>query len=69
MSISALELDDLYTQLCYGMSDKGSAAEADVLARLVLLLIHELDDPVRARRAIETALAGFADVTPRERPL
>jgi hypothetical protein len=35
----------------------------------VLLLIHELDDPVRARRAIETALAGFTDVTRLERPL
>ena len=69
MSLSALELDDLYTQLCYGMSDKGEAAEADILARLVLLLMHETGDAARVHAAIEKALAGFPDVAPLERPM
>ena len=69
MSLGAIELDELYTQLCYGMSDKGEAVEADILARLVLLLMHEAGDATKVRAAIEKALAGFPDVTRLERPL
>ena len=68
MSLTALELDELYTHLCYGMSDKGTAVEADVLARLALLLMHELGDAVRVRDAIDRALAGFSDQARLARP-
>jgi hypothetical protein len=69
MSISAQELDDLYTHLCYRLTEKGDAAIADVLARLSLLLIHEVDDATKVRRAIEAALEGFPDVSSIDRPL
>lgn len=54
--LSAAQLDELYTRLCYGLTGRGTEQTPTVLARLVLLLMHELDDPVAIDRAIGEAL-------------
>lgn len=55
-AMSAAQLDELYTKLCYGLTDRGSEQTPTVLARLVLLLMHEVDDPAAIDRAIDEAL-------------
>lgn len=69
MSLSELELDEVYTELCYRMSEVGDAAIPDVLARLALLLMHEVGDPARIHRAIDAALEGLPRTVTIERPL
>lgn len=68
MSLSAQELDDLYTDFCYRMSEAGDAATPEILARLALALMHETGDAARVRRAIDAALADFPPVLKMERP-
>lgn len=68
MRMTAQQLDDLYTDLCYRMTGAGEAATAEILARLVLLLMHETGDATRIARAINEALAGFPGVVDVERP-
>ena len=53
------QLDELYTQTCHAMTAAGKAKTELFLARLVLLLMHELDDPARIRGAIEAAARGI----------
>lgn len=57
MSLTADELDELYTELCHGMTPLGEQAVPAVLARLALLLMHEVGDAARVRGAIRAALA------------
>jgi hypothetical protein len=54
------QLDEIYTQTCRTMSALGDAKAPLFLARLCLLLIHELDDADRAKRAIVQAAADLA---------
>ena len=68
MSLDAQEIDDLYTVLCYRLTEKGEPAMVDILARLTLLLMHETDDATRIRRAIDKALQPFPDRVAIERP-
>lgn len=49
------ELDEVYTELCQQMTALGPEAIERVLARLALLMIHELDDAERARSVIRRA--------------
>ena len=53
--MTAEELDQLYTQACYAMTDAGAAKTELFLSRLVLLLMHEIDDPQRIKRALASA--------------
>jgi hypothetical protein len=46
------ELDELYAELCSCMTALGEKQSQLYLARLVLLLMHEVDDPARIREAI-----------------
>ena len=54
--MNAAELDELYTELCRGLSERGEADTPMILARLALLLMGEVDDPGRIRAAIQEAL-------------
>jgi len=67
--ISTQELDDLYTDLCYRMARAGEAATPHILARLVLLLMHEVGDATRIRRAILAANHDFPATVVMESPL
>lgn len=69
MPLSHQELDDLYTDLCYRMSEAGEAAMPEILARLSLLLMNEVGDAPRVRAAIDEALHGFPKVVAVERPV
>jgi hypothetical protein len=53
------ELDELYTRACHAMTDAGQAKTELFLSRLVLLLMHEIDEPERIRRAIAQAGEGL----------
>lgn len=68
MSLSEQQLDDVYTDLCYRLTEAGDAATAPALARLVLLLMHEVGDADRIRAATDAALAAFPRVVTIERP-
>ncbi len=68
MALTEQELDDVYTDLCYRLTAVGDAATAPVLARLTLLLMHEVGDAARIRTAIDAALSGFPDVVSVDRP-
>ena len=57
--MTAEQLDQLYTQACYGMSDAGAAKTELFLSRLVLLLMHEIDEPERILAAIAQAREGL----------
>ena len=69
MNLTAQQLDDLYTDLCYRMTEAGEAATPEILARLALLLMHQVDDAGRIAGAIDAALADFPKVTDVERPV
>ena len=69
MSLDAQQLDDLYTDLCYRMTEAGEAATPEILARLALLLMHAVDDAPRIAQAIDEALAGYPRVLEVERPV
>jgi len=53
------DLDELYTQACRAMTNAGEEKTELYLARLVLLLMHEIDDPQRIKRALEAAAEGL----------
>lgn len=57
--LSEQELDDLYTDLCYRMTEAGEDAMPEILARLALLLMNQVGDAARVAQAIDAALAGF----------
>ncbi len=69
MSLDAQQLDDLYTDLCYRMTEAGAAVTAEILARLTLLLMHAVDDAPRIARAIDEALEGYPRLVEVERPV
>lgn len=48
--------DRLYSQCCQAISVAGPKAESLLLARLVLLLIEQVNDEARCTQAIEQAL-------------
>ncbi|MEO8079587.1 MAG: hypothetical protein ABI641_03600 [Caldimonas sp.] len=58
--MSATELDELYTQLCHGLTQVGEAKTPHVLARLVLLLMQQAPAAAPIAQAIEDALDGVA---------
>ena len=45
------ELDDVYTRACYAMTELGEARHALFLAQLALLLMKQVGDAGRIRRA------------------
>lgn len=51
------ELDDVYTEVCRSMSAVGEDEAKLFLARLVLLLLREVDDASRIKYAIAQAAA------------
>ena len=53
--LSDQELDEVYTQACYSMTEVGEAKTPLFLARLALLLMKEVGDSKRIRAAIEAA--------------
>jgi hypothetical protein len=57
--MTAEELDQLYTQACYAMTDAGAEKTELFLSRLVLLLMHEIDEAPRIARAIAQAREGL----------
>lgn len=63
------DLDDLYTELCYRMARAGEAATPQILARLALLLMHEVGDAERVRAAIRAAAKDFPETVAVESPL
>ncbi|MCJ0763679.1 DUF2783 domain-containing protein [Variovorax terrae] len=56
--MSEQEFDDVYTRLCYALTDVGEARTPVVLARLVLLLMKQVDDAAAISEAIDSALEG-----------
>ena len=68
MTLAPQELDDLYTDLCYRMARAGEAATPQILARLTLLLMHELGDAARVRAAIADATRDFPETVTVESP-
>lgn len=56
--MTAQELDDVYTQLCHGLSAAGDEATSRVLARLVLLLLLQAPSAAAASKAVADALEG-----------
>jgi hypothetical protein len=57
--VTAEELDEVYTQVCHAMTRVGEDKTELYLGRLVLLLVHEIDDPERIGRAIAHAGEGM----------
>ena len=53
------DLDELYTQTCRAMTSAGADKSELFLERLVLLLMHEIDEPQRIRRALAAAGEGL----------
>jgi hypothetical protein len=53
------DLESAYETLALAIDTAGAQREALFLARLVLLLGHEVGDITRFRNAIEAALAGL----------
>jgi Protein of unknown function (DUF2783) len=68
MALTEQQLDDVYTDLCYRLTEVGEAATPQAMARLILLLMHEVDDAARLQAAIDAALEGFARPVRIERP-
>ena len=59
--MSDQELDEVYTRLCYSLTEVGEAETPAVLARLSLLLMKQVDDAAAIHSAIDSALeAGTA---------
>jgi Protein of unknown function (DUF2783) len=53
--LSDQELDEVYTQACYSMTEVGEAKTPLFLARLALLLMKEVGDAKRIRSASAAA--------------
>jgi len=54
--MSEQELDEVYTRLCYALTEVGEAQTPAVLARLTLLLMKQVDDAGAIHGAIDSAL-------------
>ena len=67
-ALAPQDLDDLYTELCYRMARAGEDATPHILARLSLLLMHEVGDAQRVRNAIENATKDFPQTVAVESP-
>lgn len=50
------ELDEVYTRVCRRIETAGAGRTERYLARLVLLLMGEVNDRARIERAIDAAL-------------
>jgi hypothetical protein len=59
--LTAAELDEMYTALGYGLTERGIEETPMILARLTLLLMHEVGDRAVIERAIGEALRYQAD--------
>ncbi|MBB3041750.1 DUF2783 domain-containing protein [Nocardioides soli] len=57
--LSSAELDELYSLLSAGLTAAGDEQTSMVLARLALLLMHEVGDKERVHAAIQDALAPW----------
>ena len=68
-NLAPQELDDLYTELCYRMARAGEEVTPQILARLTLLLMHEVGDAGRIRRAGRAACKDFPETVAVESPL
>lgn len=68
MTLAPEELDELYTRLAYRMARAGEAATPQILARLVLLLMHEVGDARRIGEAIAEATRDFPEIVAVESP-
>lgn len=60
--MNAQELDDVYTQLCHGLTAAGEAATPRILARLSLLLLLQVPSAQVAAKAVADALEGVEGV-------
>ena len=69
MPMTEIELDEVYTELCYRMSEVGDERMTETLARLTLLLMHEVGDAKRIHQAIDDALQGVPKTVVIERPV
>ncbi|WP_036595244.1 DUF2783 domain-containing protein [Ottowia thiooxydans] len=67
-ALAPQDLDDLYTELCYSMARTGEEATPQILARLTLLLMHEVGDAQRVRKAIQDAIKDFPETVAVESP-
>lgn len=54
--MSDQEFDEVYTRLCYALTDAGEAQTPAVLARLVLLLMKQVDNASAINQALDFAL-------------
>ena len=68
MMLTPQQLDDIYTDLCYRMARAGDSAAAPILARLTLLLMHEVGDAEQIRQAMDEAMREFPAVVTLESP-
>jgi len=57
--MDAQELDDVYTQLCHGLTAAGEAQTPKILARLALLLLLQAPSAQAASKAVADALEGM----------
>lgn len=69
MRMTEIELDEVYTEFCYRLSEVGEGRMADALARMVLLMMHEVGDATRIHKAIDAALEGLPRTVKVERPV
>lgn len=54
--MSDQEFDEVYTRLCYALTEAGEAQTPTLLARLVLLLMKQVDDSAAINQALDDAL-------------
>jgi hypothetical protein len=57
--MTAQELEDVYSALCYRLTAVGEANTPMVLARLALLMMHKIDDAAAIAALIDDASDGF----------
>lgn len=57
--MNAQDLEDVYTKLCHRLTELGEAKTPAALARLVLLLMKQVDDAAAIDRAIDAALESM----------
>ena len=56
--LTPAELDELFTKLSVGLAAAGQERTPMILARLALLLMHEVGDAERVAAAVAEALRG-----------
>lgn len=57
--MTAQELDDVYSKLCHALTSAGEDKTAQILARLVLLLMQRSQSPQEFGQAIDDAVEGM----------